>query len=287
MKVKTRHIIAIAVSVLLAAVCLRLLLLETTLKYGLILLGALVLAFLIWKAFIRNGQKELRQSEEQNLELQSEVDNLKQRLEEMSRSRLNVTGISPILHLSVLQLDTSFTRSYIREDKAKKLRFQGALRTDICAEYGVRLEDVRFKYDDATQTLYLAHFQPGLLSFSKKQMTWDIANSVRERDFFGWIELPPVDDDEAESFTKHMKEEIRAEVEKEIDERKISEFEWLSPLITRQVTDVLKLALGKPDAQVAVLPEPDAAQSENGAPEGFIDFGTFYQQIGGGNPQAQ
>ena len=277
MKVKTRHIIAIVVAVLLAAVCLRLLLLETTLKYGLILLGALVLAFLIWKAFIRNGQKELRESEQQNLALQSELDNLRQRLDEMGRSRLNVTGISPILHLSVLQLDTSFTRSYIREDKKNKLTFNGALRTDICAEYGVRLEDVRFKYDDATQTLYLAHFQPGLLSFSKKQMTWDIANSVRSRDFFGWIELPPVDDEEAQSFTKRMKEEIRAEVEKEIDERKIAEFEWLSPLITRQVTDVLKLALNKPDAQVAVLEEGESD-------ENFIDFGVFYQQISDGKP---
>ena len=277
MKAKTRYIIAIAVAVILAVICLRLLLVETTLKYGLILLGALALAFLIWKAFIRNGQKELRQSEQQNLELQSEVDNLRQRLAEMSRSRLNVTGISPILHLSVLELDTSFTRSYIREDKKHKLIFNGALRTDIRAEYGVRLEDVLFKYDEQNKTLYLAHFQPGLLSFSKKQMTWDIANSVRERDFFGWIELPPVDDEEAESFTKRMKEEIRAEVEKEIDERKIAEFEWLSPLITRQVTDVLKLALNKPDAQVAILEE---GQSE----ENFIDFGTFYQQISDGKP---
>ena len=106
MKAKTRYIIAIAVAVVLAIICLRLLLVEATLKYGLILLGALALAFLIWKAFIRNGQKELRQSEQQNLELQSEVDNLRQRLAEMSRSRLNVTGISPILHLSVLELDT-------------------------------------------------------------------------------------------------------------------------------------------------------------------------------------
>ena len=78
-------------------------------------------------------------------------------------------------------------------------------------------------------------------------------------------------------FTKRMKEEIRAEVEKEIDERKIAEFEWLSPLITRQVTDVLKLALNKPDAQVAILEE---GQSE----ENFIDFGTFYQQISDGKP---
>lgn len=246
-----------------------------TLKYGLILLGVLALAFLVWKAFIKSGQDELRASEKHGEELQGQVDELRRRLEEMSRSRLNITGISPILHLSVLEIDTSFTRSYVREDKKHQLTFNGALRTDICAQYGVKLEDVRFKYDDATQTLYLAGFRPGLLSFSKKQMTWDIANSVRGRDFFGWIELPPVDDDEAEAFTKRMKEDIRAEVEKEIDERRIAEFEWLSPLITRQVTDVLKLSLGKPDAKVAIL-------EEGGNEQDFIDFGTFYQQIGDG-----
>ena len=275
MKAKTRHIIFIAVAVLLGAVCLRLLLLETTLKYGLILLGALALAFLVWKAFIQNGRRELLQTERENLELQSQVDNLRQQLEEMSHSRLNVTGISPILHLSVLQLDTSFTRSYIREDKENKLSFNGALRTDICAEYGVRLEDVRFKYDETTKTLYLANFEPGLLSFSKKQMTWDLARSYRSREFLGLIELPPVDDDEADAFTKKMKEEIRAEVEKEIDNRKIEEFEWLSPLITRQVTDVMKLALGKPDAQVVVL---ESGQEE--ADTNFLPFDSFYHQIG-------
>ena len=278
MKTKFRRILWIALAVILGAICLRLLLVETTLKYGLILLGAAVLAFLIWKAFIQNGRKELRASEQQNLALQSEVDNLRQRLEEMSHSRLNVTGISPILHLTVLQLDTSFTRSYVREDKENKLTFNGALRTDICAEYGIRLEDVKIKYDEPTQTLYLAHFQPGLLSFSKKQMTWDIARSFRSRDFFGWIELPPVDDDEADAFTKKMKEEIRAEVEKEIDNRKIEEFEWLAPLITRQVTDVLKLALGKPNATVSILPEDDTAQLAAG--EDFSDFNTLYTQIG-------
>lgn len=274
MKAQTRHIIFLLVAILLCAVCLRLLLLETTMKYGLILLGGIVLAFLIWKAFIQNGQKELRASEKHEEELEGQVEELRRRLEEMNHSRLNVTGISPILHLSVLQLDTSFTRSYIREDKENRLSFNGALRTDICAEYGVRLEDVRFKYDESAKTLYLAHFQPGLLSFSKKQMTWDIARSYRAREFFGGlIDLPPVDDEEAEAFTKKMKEEIRAEVEKEIDNRKIEEFEWLSPLITRQVTDVLKLALNKPEARIVALDE-----APDGDP-GFMDFGTFYQQL--------
>ena len=274
---KSWHIITIAVAALLGVLCIWMLLQVATLKYGLILLGALALAFLVWKAFIKSGQDELRASEKHGEELQGQVNELRRRLEEMSRSRLNVTGISPILHLSVLELDTSFTRSYVREDKKHQLTFNGALRTDICAQYGVKLEDVRFKYDDATQTLYLAGFRPGLLSFSKKQMTWDIANSVRGRDFFGWIELPPVDDGEAEAFTKRMKEEIRTEVEKEIDERRIAEFEWLSPLITRQVTDVLKLSLGKPDAKVAIL-------EEGGSEAEFIDFGTFYQQISDGKP---
>ena len=274
---KSWHIVTIAVAALLSVLCIWMLLQVATLKYGLILLGVLALAFLVWKAFIKSGQDELRASEKHGEELQGQVDELRRRLEEMSRSRLNITGISPILHLSVLEIDTSFTRSYVREDKKHQLTFNGALRTDICAQYGVKLEDVRFKYDDATQTLYLAGFRPGLLSFSKKQMTWDIANSVRGRDFFGWIELPPVDDGEAEAFTKRMKEEIRTEVEREIDERRIAEFEWLSPLITRQVTDVLKLSLGKPDAKVAIL-------EEGGNEQDFIDFGTFYQQISDGKP---
>ena len=255
MKVKYRLYIALAVAVALAVVGVRLLFVEAAFKYGLILLGAVAVGFLIWAAFIRGGQKELSESEKRNDALSQEVDELRRRLDELSHSPLNVTSLTPVLHLSVINIDTSFTRTYERKDEERGFTFMGALRADICAEYGVRLEDVRFRYDESTDTLWMAGFNPGLLSFSKKQLTWDIATTLHDRSLLGF-KLPPADDKAAADFTKEMKEAIRSEVEKEIDNRRIAEFEWLTPIVSRQVTEVLRKALGRPGANVAVLEEP-------------------------------
>ena len=270
MKAKTTGIIVIVVAVLLAALAIRLLFVQSAFKYGLILLGVIAVGFLVWKAFIKNGQDALRKSEESRRDLDRQVADLRRQLDEMSHSPLNVTGLTPVLHLAVLNIDTSFTRTYVREDVDRGLTFNGALRADICAEYGIRLEDVKFRFDEDTSTLWLANFEPGLLSFSKKQFTWDIATAMRSRSILG-IKLPPMDDNVAEDFTKEMKEHIRAEVEKEIDQRRIAEFEWLSPIVSRQVTDVLRASIGHPEAKVAIL---------NGTqePAGFLPLNQFYQQ---------
>lgn len=269
MKPKHRLIMAVVIAVLVAALGIRLLFVEAAFKYGLILLGAVALAFLVWKAFIQNNHAALRKSEEAREALDKQVGDLRRQLDELSRSPLNVTGLTPVLHLATLNIDTSFTRTYVREDVDRGLTFQGALRADICAEYGIRLEDVKFRYDESTGTLWLAGFEPGLLSFSKKQLSWDIANAMRSRTILG-LKLPPMDDKVADAFTREMKESIRAEVEKEIDHRRIAEFEWLSPIVSRQVTDVLRAAIGHPDARVAIL--TDAA-----APAGFLPLEEFYR----------
>ena len=270
MKPKTTGIIFIVAAVLVAALGIRLLFVEAAFKYGLILIGAVALGFLVWKAFIKNGQDALRKSEESRRELDRQVADLRRQLNELSHSPLNVTGLTPVLHLATLNIDTSFTRTYVREDQDRGLTFNGALRADICAEYGIRLEDVKFKYDQETGTLWLANFEPGLLSFSKKQLTWDIASAWRSRSILG-LKLPAMGDKVAEDFTKEMKETIREEVEKEIDRRKIAEFEWLSPIVSRQVTDVLRSTIGHPEAKVAIL--ADAQE-----PAGFLPLNQFYSQ---------
>lgn len=270
MKAKTTGIIVIVVAVLLAALAIRLLFVEAAFKYGLILLGAIALGFLVWKAFIKNGQDALRKSEESRRELDRQVADLRRQLNELSHSPLNVTGLTPVLHLATLNIDTSFTRTYVREDPDRGLTFNGALRADICAEYGIRLEDVKYKFDEETGTLWLANFEPGLLSFSKKQLTWDIASARRSRNILG-VKLPAMEDKVAADFTKEMKETIRAEVEKEIDRRRIAEFEWLSPIVSRQVTDVLRASIGHPEAKVSILADVHE-------PAGFLPLNEFYQQ---------
>ena len=268
-KVKYRLIIALVIAVVLTAVGFWLLFSGTAFKYGLMLLGAVALGFLVWKAFIKDSQNELARSQKRTEELQEQLDVLQRKLDELSHSPLNVTSLTPVLHLAVLNIDTSFTRTYERRDDERGLTFKGALRADICAEYGVRLEDVKFRYDSDTDTLWLANFHPGLISFSKKQLSWDIAVALRDRSILG-IKLPPVDDKEAVDFTREMKETIRTEVEKEIDRRKIAEFEWLAPIVSRQVTDVLRTVAGGPGTKVSVLEEHIDAP-------GFLPLSEFYR----------
>lgn len=284
MKRKYWNILAISIIVVLSAICIRLLLLETTLKYGMILLGALAFAYLVWRAFIKTGRDELRRSEAHSSELENRIGELNKTISELDRelkekneSRLSIVGISPILHVAVLNVDTSFVRTFVREEDGMK--FNGALRAEICAEYGIKLEDLKLRYDREGNKLFLAGFAPGLLSYSKKQLTWDIAQSWHTVSVFGH-EFPPIGDNSSERFTKRMTEELRSEVEKEIDSRKIEELEWLSPMVTRQVTDLLKLAMGKPDAQVVITEGGDVDEQDSG----FVDFSTFYRELNAPGP---
>lgn len=267
-KAKYRSIMLATVALLLAAAGIVMLFASSTLKYGLILLGVVAVGFLVWKAFIRGGKEDLDRSLKRNEELEKQVEGLQRRLDELSHSPLNVTGLTPVLHLAVLNIDTSFTRTYVRDDERRGLSFNGALRADICAEYGVKLEEVRFRYDEQGDTLYIAGFHPGIISFSRKQLNWDLARTVRSRSILG-MELPPVDDKSADAFTRKMTEQIRAEVEKEIDERKIKEFEWLEPVVSRQVTDLIRAAVCRPGTKITVLEAP--------ASEDFVTINELYQ----------
>ena len=84
MKVKARLIIAAVIAVVIAAIGIWLLFVPKAFKYGLILLGVVFLAVLIWKAFIQSGQQELRVSQERTTELEKQVGELRERLEEIS-----------------------------------------------------------------------------------------------------------------------------------------------------------------------------------------------------------
>ena len=244
-----------------------------TLKYGLILFCILLVAFLVWKAFIQGSKEDLKRSEQRGDELADEVSRLQKtvsdlsrELAEKSRTRLNVLDLKPIMHLAVLNLDTSFTRTYVRES-GDGMTFNGALRADICAEYGIRLEDVRFRYDEAGNTLTVTNFHPGIISFSKKRLNWEIARSYRTPKIFG-KELPSISGDATDAFTKKMCETLRSELEAEIDERGVAEFEWLGPMISAQLTDFLKILIGRESVQIII-----SNDAEDELPEApFIDL---------------
>ena len=279
MKAKTRKILIIAGAVILGLIAIRLLFTRNTLPFGAILLGAMGLSYLVWRAFVKTGREELRQSErrenmltEQSASLKSTIDLLNRELEEKSNSKINVVGLNPILHLAVLNIDSSFTRPYIRQQD--NMAFYGALRAEISAEYGIKMEDVLFKYDKDSNSLFLKNFHPGLISYSKKQLNWDFANAYKTINFFGKTVWVPAD-----SYAKTQSEELRRDLEIEIDERKIEEFDWLSPMISTQVCDMLKLMIGKPGVNVILLPDNAQFDALNEGEENkdFVKFAEIKQ----------
>ncbi len=282
-KISFKRIGIITLAVIILLIALRFIFYRETLWIGLALLLAGLIAFLVWKAFVKNGREDLRRSERKGKELEEEVTSLKKEiaglyreLEEKGRSPLNVVELSPILHLAVMNIDSSFVRTFIREDEDAGLTFNGALRADICAEYGIKLEDVGFRYDAENNSLYLANFHPGLISFSKKQLSWEIANSFASRSILG-RSFVSASHPAAKAYTARMCKELRDGLEKEIDERKIAEFEWLSPMISQQVTDMLKMLVGRPGLSIITI---------EGRPEGdFMSFPEFRRQLSEQTPK--
>lgn len=280
MKSKTRKILIIVGAVILALIAIRLMFTRNTLPFGAFLLAGIALAYLIWRAFVKNSKEELRQSarrenmlSEQISSLKQTIDLLSRELEEKSTSKINVVGLNPILHLAVLNIDSSFTRPYIRQKD--NITFYGALRAEICAEYGIKMEDVLFRYDKDTNSLFLKNFHPGLISYSRKQLNWDFANAYKNINFFGKNVCIPADD-----FAKTTSDTLRRDLEIEIDERKIEEFDWLSPMISTQVCDVLKLMIGKPGVNVILLPDDAEANAlPQGEAQPFVKFAEIKEML--------
>ena len=275
-KRKVRTIIAIVLLVVALTFAGYLLFWQNATQYGLIVLGVILLAFLIWKAFIKTADDKLHAKEQDERKLNDEIDTLRRevnvlsrRLAEKDNTMMNVVEMNPVLHLSTMTVDTFFVRTFQREQD--NMTFSGALRTDLCAEYGIRLEEVLFKYDEALNRLYLANFKPGMISYSKKQLRWEISQASRRRKASLLHPHPgSVMDEETEAYAKKMCEEIRSELEQEIDTRRIDELQWMSKPLTQQVIGMLKYVIHLPQVEVVVVEQAD---------ETFVDLPTFRQQM--------
>lgn len=229
------------------------------LKYGLILLAAIVVAYLVWKAFVYPLNEKLKAAEAANAAMA-------QKLEQKEVSGGSIVGLSQILHLTTMQVDTQLVKAY--ELKDGDVTFNGALRADICAEFGVKVENARFRYDAAANTLYVADLQPGLISFSRRQLTWEFARSFRSKKLFGRA-LPAVSDAAMDLYTKGKCDELRAEYEAQLDAGNVPELAWLSGALNQHVLGYVKGLVGDAGLNVVAVAAPD---------DTFVDIQTLRNQ---------
>jgi multisubunit Na+/H+ antiporter MnhG subunit len=69
-KISFKRIGIIALAVIIVLIALRFIFYRETLWIGLALLLAGLIAFLVWKAFVKNGREDLRRSERKGKELE-------------------------------------------------------------------------------------------------------------------------------------------------------------------------------------------------------------------------
>lgn len=217
------------------------------LKYGLILLCMLLVTFLAWKAFVYPLNEKLKAAEAGNAELS-------RKLEQREVTGGSIINLSQILHLTTMEVKTQLVKAF--DLKEGDITFNGALKADICAEYGVRLEQARFRYDAGTHTLYVADLKPGLISFSQRQLTWEFARSYRTRRLFGRA-LPEMSGSAMAVFTREKCDELRAAYEAQLDAGDVPELAWLSMTMSQHVLGYVKGLLGDASLNVVQVDAPD------------------------------
>lgn len=233
---------------------------RATFGYGLILLLFAIIGFLVWKAFIKDSNTKLKESEKLIGELRRTIDELNQNLSEINHSKLNTFEIAPILNLAVLNVKTSMIRTRVREND-DYFNFYGAMRVDIEAQYGIELEKVLAKYDRDTNTLYLSNFKPGFISTTKRETKWLIRQAYQKalKPLVGSkpMGITPVYNKAARLYADEKGEEFRVELEEELNGRTIAEFDWLRQPLLNQMTTMMKNLLQVPSAKVIVLDAPE------------------------------
>ena len=229
-----KHIKLILFLVAIIAVAV-LLIINKFLVYGIILIGFALVVYFLWNIFIKNRDKKIA-------ELTKTIDANKQLIQELEQRKINISQITSILELNLLEIDSYYTRVFNRTYSDGKLMFLGALRIDIKAKYGIDIKELKIKEEDNKVLVYI---KPKFLSFTHRKCDWQISETMElvERGsfkkFFGaedyWRRCNDKD-------TLNRCEVIRKETELQL-ENGIEELKWIEKPLQNQILNILKTFL--------------------------------------------
>ena len=202
----------------LAAAVAVILLFNKILIAGLVIFGVGLLIFALWEFLLKDKEGKIDGLNDEIRRMKIENQTLKQDLDELSNRKLNITEVNEILDLGLIEVDTSFKRTVNRsfEVADRQVQFIGVLHVDFVAKYGVDFRKLMVKVDQEKQEICIANADPRFLSFSKRNMEWEIAEILEyNKPFFGAKHWKT--NSKLESLANQIKEEIRIKTERETE----------------------------------------------------------------------
>ncbi|MCK5782169.1 MAG: hypothetical protein KAH10_06235 [Flavobacteriales bacterium] len=221
--------------------------------YAVVSLVFAMIVYILWSIFLRNKDSEIRILKKRAERSEKDISYLKSENEELRTRRLNITDIDHIVELSLIELNTSFTRTYQEEIDIDfdKFKFIGALKVQIKAKYGIDLKQMRLFFPENENVIKVANVTPKFLSFSSRRFKWEIAEMFEFKEAVFGTDYWKISTS-ANSISAEIMETKRQQLEEEV-ENSPEELQWIMDPLKKQIVSALEMILETSGRRVEIV----------------------------------
>jgi hypothetical protein len=231
------------------------------LAYSAIFVGAMIVFYALYSAFLRTKDEEIDSLRAQLEEDEEALEKIKQENEELRSRKLNMAAVKQILDVGLFEVDTNFTRTWNEElttDMGKEVQFIGALKVNITAKYGVDLTQLRIKHTGDEVKIANMHLKP--LSFTDLDYDWTIAEVLEyKKPYLGSRHRRTNDMLQLEA--NKIKERLQKRIHEEVKNGP-EEMNAVIEILKKQLIHSIAAVLGLQDKKVHFVEETDASFKE-------------------------
>ena len=226
------------------------------LAYSAIFVGAMIVFYGLYHAFLRTKDDEIDQLKAKLDEEETQLQKIREENEELRHRKLNVSAVKQILDLGLFEVDTNFTRTWNEEiitETGKTVQFIGALKVDLIAKYGIDLKELKVKMKD--DRVLIANLNLKSLSFSDLNYDWVIAEVLEhKKPYLGGRHRRTNTMLELEA--NRIKERLQKRTHEEVKQGP-EELETMTKILKKQLVHSIALLFNVSDGQVKMVDEAD------------------------------
>lgn len=245
-------IVMAAVAIVLA------LIFNELLAYMAIFVGAMVVFYGLYVAFMRNKDAEIDELKAKLAQDDQVLAKVQLENEELRIRKFNMSAIRQILDVGLFEIDTNFTRTWNEEvvtDSGKIVQFIGALKVEVVAKYGVDLTELRIKHTE--KEVFIGNLQLKSLSFTDLSYAWVIAEILEhKKPYLGATHrrTNPLLELEASKIKERLQKRTHEEVKQGPEE-----LQSLVKLLKRHLSHSISSILGIHDKEVIFVNDVDSS----------------------------